>query len=137
MRIQLIATLLCLISFGLHAVTDVDDKRMQELFEKYDKIMNEQQTELVDEVFTKKFLKDNGGKEEFIAKVKELPPVKKKKGLKKLLQNWKKSKVGKIFFAKVKDENQDQPQKHPAESQFVILEEDGKLKIDGSVSDGE
>lgn len=134
MRFQLI-TLLCLISISAFAT---DDKRMQELFEKYDRVVNEHQTELVDEVFTQKFLKENGGKEEFIAKVKELPKVKKKKGLRKLLQNWKKSKVGKIFFAKVKDEGDpERPQKHPVESQFVILEEEGKLKIDGTVSDGE
>lgn len=133
MRVQLI-TLLCLFSFSVFAS---DDKKMNELFDNYDKVMNEHQVELVDEVFTQKFLKENGGKEEFIAKVKELPKVKKKKGLRKLLQNWKKSKVGKIFFAKVKDEDPDKPQKHPVESQFVILEEEGKLKIDGTVSDGE
>lgn len=127
MRIQLV-TLLCLFSLNLFAS---DDKAMKELFDKYDLVMKRHKVELVDEVFSKKFLKDNGGKEEFIAKVQELPKEKRQR-LKKLLQSWKKSKVGRIFFAKVKDEDN---KKAGPESQFVIIEEDGKLKIDGTISD--
>jgi len=117
------------------SVSASEDKAMQELFEKYDQVMLEHKVELVDEIFSKKFLADNGGKEEFITKVKELPKVKKKKGLRKLLQNWKKSKVGKIFFANVKDEVK-KPDAPAPESQFIVIEEEGKLKIDGTVSDG-
>lgn len=131
MRIQLIA-LMCIFSFSVHAS---DDKSMKELFAKYDQIMDEHKVELVDEVFTQKFLENNGGKEEFIAKVKELPKVKKRKGLRSLLQKWKKSKVGRIFFAKVKDADV-KPGKSPHESEFVVIEVDGKLKIDGTLSDG-
>lgn len=126
--------LLCLLSFSVFGETQTEtetknDKQMQELFVKYDKIMKQHKVELVDEVFTEKFLKENGGKEAFIEKVKELP--KEKRGrLKSLLRKWKKSKVGKIFFAEVKDE--EEPDR---DSQFVIVEEDGKLKIDGTVSD--
>ena len=131
MRIQLIA-ILSLLSLSLQAS---DDKAMKGLFEKYEQVMMDHKVELVDEVFTKKFLADNGGKEEFIAKVKELPKIKKKKGLGSLLRNWKKSKVGKIFFANVKDdEKKSNTPSH--ESQFVVVEEEGKLKIDGTVSDG-
>jgi len=130
MRIQLIA-LLCIFSFSLHAS---DDKSMKELFAKYDQIMDEHKVELVDEVFTQKFLEHNGGKEEFIAKVKELPKVKKRKGMRSLLQKWKKSKVGRIFFTKVKDSNV-KPGKPSHESEFVVIEVDGKLKIDGTLSD--
>lgn len=131
MRIQLIA-LLCIFSFSVHAS---DDKSMKELFAKYDQIMDEHKVELVDEVFTQKFLESNGGKEEFIAKVKEIPKVKKRKGLRSLLQKWKKSKVGRIFFAKVKD-TEVKPGKSPHEAEFVVIEVDGKLKIDGTLSDG-
>lgn len=129
MRFQIIA-LLCIFSFSLHAS---DDKAMKELFEKYDKVMMQHKVELVDEVFTKKFLTENGGKEEFIAKVKELP--KEKKSLRGLLRKWKKSKVGKIFFADVKDEN-NKSGTPSHESQFIVIEEEGKLKIDGTISDG-
>ena len=134
MRIQLIF-LLCLFTLGAQARSD---KEMKELFDKYDKIMKHHKVELVEEVFSKKFLQENGGKEEFLVKVKELPKVKEKKSLRKLLQSWKKSKIGGMFFAKVKDEDQDKakPSAPTHESQFIIIEEDGKLKIDGTVSDG-
>ena len=108
---------------------------MKELFVKYDKIMKQHSVELVDEVFTKKFLDENGGKEEFISKVKELPKVKERKGLGKLLRSWKKSKVAKMFFANIADQGSktDAPAR---ESQFIVVEENGVLKIDGTVSDG-
>ena len=131
MRFQIIA-LICIFSLNLYAS---DDKAMKELFEKYDKVMQQHKVELVDEVFTKKFLTDNGGKEEFVLKLKELPKVKEKKGLGSLLRKWKKSKTGKIFFANVNSE--EKVKESPThQSQFVVIEEDGKLKIDGTVSDG-
>jgi hypothetical protein len=111
-----------------------DDKDMKDLFRKYDEVMQEHKVEHVDEIFTEKFLKDNGGKDEFVAKVKELPKPKKKKGLGKLLQRWKKSKVGKIFFAKVSEEGSS----HQHDSQFIVIRgDDGKLRIDGTMSDAE
>ena len=69
MRIQLILLTLC---FSLSAMA-TDEKNIRALFLKYDKIMNNHQVELVDEVFSKKFLADVGGKSEFISKVKSLP----------------------------------------------------------------
>lgn len=132
MRFQIIF-LLSILSLNLHAT---DDKAMKELFLRYDQVMQEHKVELVDEVFTKKFLTENGGKEEFISKVKELPKVKKKKGLRSLLQRWKKSKTGKIFFADVKEEDK-KPDVPSHQSQFIVVEEDGKLKIDGTMSDGD
>lgn len=109
-----------------------DDKAMSELFIKYEQVMSYHKVEIVDEVFTKKFLKENGGKDEFIEKVKDLPLKKEKKGLGKLLAKWKKSKMKNIFFAKIKTESSPHP-----ESSFIVVEEDGKLKIDGTVSDGD
>lgn len=116
MRIQL--TILILL-FSLNG-NAADDKRMKELFQNYDKVMKQHKVELVDDVFSKKFLKDNGGKEEFIEKVKELPKEKKKINI---LKSWRKTKIENTYFAKIK------------EAQFIIIEEDGKLKIDGTVSD--
>ena len=130
MRLPIIISFFFLLSLNLFAS---DDKDMKELFKKYDEVMLEHKVELVDEVFTEKFLKENGGKEEFIAKVKELPKSKKKKGMGKLLQRWRKSKVGKLFFAKVQEEG---AKKH--DSQFIVIRgEDGKLRIDGTMSDAE
>jgi len=128
MRLQLIL-LFSLLSSHLYAY---DDKSMSDLFAKYEQIMSYHHTELVDEVFTKKFLKDNGGKDEFIEKVKDLPLKKEKKGLGKLLDRWKKSKMKNMFFAKIKSRSSSHH-----ETNFIVVEEDGKLKIDGTVSDGE
>ncbi len=116
MRIQLTIFILL---FSLSS-TASDDKRMKELFQNYDKVMKQHKVELVEDVFSKKFLKDNGGKEEFIEKVKELPKERKKINI---LKSWRKTKIADTYFAKIK------------EAQFIIIEEDGKLKIDGTVSD--
>lgn len=129
MRIQITALLVLLLSLGAFAEVD-NTREMNDLFRNYDKVMQQHKVELVDEVFTQKFLKENGGKEDFIAKVQELP--KQKKTLKTIFKNFKRSKVGRVFFAKVKSEEQ-----KAMESQFVIIEEDGKLKIDGTLSDAD
>lgn len=130
MRFQfIIKTLLIgLLSFSAFASSD---KEMQELIEKYDEVTKYHKVELVDEVFTENFLQQNGGKEKFIEKVKSVPVEKKKKGLGLLLTKWKKSKVGKFFSAKVKNKEPSAPQ-----TEFIIKEEAGKLKIDGTISDG-
>jgi hypothetical protein len=73
-----------LLSLSAHGF---EDKDVKELINKYNKVMFEHQVELVDEVFTQKFLNENGGKEEFIAKVKELPKQKTKKGLRVILHS--------------------------------------------------
>lgn len=118
--------LVLLLSFNALAATD---KEMQALFGKYDQVMNQQKVELVDEVFTKEFLEGHGGRDQFVEKVKTLPYVKEKKGLGRLIQKLKKSKVGKFFSVKSKD-------KGAKAQEFIVKEEDGKLKIDGTVGDG-
>ncbi len=122
------ALIICLISTSSFASSD---KEMQELFEKYDDVTKYHNVEIVEEVFTKNFLKNNGGKEEFVAKVLSAPKEKKKKGLGLLVKKWKRSKVGKFFSAKVKGS-----QANSSSSEFIIKEEDGKLKIDGTIGDG-
>ncbi len=121
-----------LLSFSATLASASDEKAIKELLINYDKVMIEHKTELVEEVFTKKFLSESGGKEEFIEKIKELPKVKKKSKIKRILESWKKSKIGNMLVAKVKKDVSTK-----SSSNFVIKEEDGKFKIDGTISDDE
>lgn len=129
MRIQLILLTL-LLSFNVIAV---DDKSMQELFKKYDSVMDHKKVELIDEVFTKKFIYQSGGKEELIEKIKELssPPSNTKTSM-----TWKKGTKGTMYFAKVKEISPQKSKKTDHEAEFIVVEEEGKLKIDGTISDG-
>ena len=133
MRIQLI-TLICLLSFNALAGSD---KEMKELFFKYDAVMDAQKVELIDEVFSKKFLREVGGKDEFIANIKELPK-KDEKSLKAPRLSWKKGTKDEIFFAKRFESSdlkaKEAKAKHSGSS-FIVIKEDGKLKIDGTISD--
>lgn len=126
-KILLICLLFSLSAFG--ADDKARKKEMRVLFDKYEEVMNQQKVELVDEVFTKAFLEGHGGKEEFVAKIKTLPYVKPKKGIAKLFQKLKKSKVGRFFTVKEKRDG-------IVSKEFIVKEEEGKLKIDGTVSDG-
>lgn len=130
MRIQLIFSLL-LFSFVALAV---DDKSMNDLFNKYNSLMDQKKIELVDEVFTQKFIKESGGKKELIIKINQLPVVKENKKVAPEI-NWRKGLKGEIYFAKVKYTSQDKTKKTSQESEFMILKEDGKLKINGTISD--
>lgn len=128
MRIQLIIffTLFSLSAFA------VDDKSMKELFSKYDQVMDQKKTDLIDEVFSKKFIRDSGGKEELIGKIKELatPPSQNKTSM-----TWKKGLKGDVYLAKVKEISANKMKKDSPESEFIVITEDGKLKIDGTMSD--
>lgn len=131
MRVQLILTFIFL-SFNSFAT---DDKSMQDLFRKYDSVMDNKKIELIDEVFTQKFIKESGGKEELIEKIKELSPSAEKAAAKTKM-SWKKGLKSEIYFATVKDLSQNKSKKENHESEFIVLKEDGKLKIDGTISDG-
>lgn len=133
MRIRLILIPL-LLSTGLFASSD---KEMAELFLKYDSIMNAQRVELIDGVFTEKFLKNVGGKEEFIESIKSLPKLD-MKSVKFSKVKWRKGTKDEIFFAK-RSQTSNLKSKEPAAPvagpSFIIVKEDGKLKIDGTISD--
>lgn len=131
MRIQLILTFI-LISFNAFAT---DDKSMQELFSKYDSVMDHKKIELIDEVFTQKFIKEAGGKEELIDKIKELSPSN-EKSAQKTKMTWKKGLKNEIYFATVKNLSPNKSKKENHESEFIVMKEDGKLKIEGTISDG-
>ncbi len=131
MRLQI--GLLCfLLSFSLFAS---QDKAMDELFLKYDAIMDHQKFELIDEVFTEKFLKDVGGKDEFIANIKELPKNKEKSTSETKL-SWREGAKKQMFFAKrvTKSRLKSSKEEVPGPS-FIVVEEKGKLKIQGTISD--
>jgi hypothetical protein len=106
---------------------------MQELFKKYDLVMDQKKVELIDEVFTKKFIQDSGGKDELIEKIKELssPPSSSESKM-----SWKKGQKGKIYLAKVKETSSNKNKTKGHEAEFIVLEEDGRLKIHGTLSDG-
>lgn len=131
MRIQLII-ILALLSISVMAS---DDQEIKTLFKKYDQVMDHQQTELIDEVFTKNFIKDSGGKEELIQKIKELPKSR-QKSMPKLDVSWKKGAKNEIYFATLKETSPVKSKQAQESSEFVILKEDGKLKINGTLSDG-
>lgn len=132
MHIQLIIFLLLMgQAFG------ASDKEMAELFTNYDAIMLKHKVELVDNVFTEKFLKESGGKEEFISKVKELPKVE-TKSLGMPSVSWKKGNKDEMYFANLKEISSDK--KKPAKdsgNRFIVVRENGKLKIDGTMSDAD
>lgn len=132
MRLQL-AILLLILSLPALAVSD---KEINALFMKYDLIMDAHKVELVDEVFTKKFITESGGKKEFISKVKELPKQD-QKSLAPAQMSWKKGTQDEIYFAKRIDPNTSKSKEITPTSgtQFILVKEKGKLKIDGTIGD--
>lgn len=125
MHIPIIILLMAASSFA------VSDQDMKELFKKYEQVTYQHKTELVDEVFTKKFLTGSGGKKEFIEKVKSVPV---EKSLPDRKISWRKGVKDEIYFAKRVDPDKKKP---ASTSEFIIKHEDGKLKIDGTLSDSE
>lgn len=128
MQLQIAALLFFIMSSAFAS----NDKTMNELFKKYDLVMDEKKVELVDEVFSKKFLRENGGKEDFIDKVKSLPI---QKNAPKMKISWRKGVKDDIFFAKASPAVKSKTSHDSPE--FIIVNEDGKLKIDGTLGDAE
>lgn len=123
-----------LILFASFYALGVDDNSMNELFKKYDLVMDQKRIELIDEVFTQNFINNSGGKKELIKKIKSLPES--------LIQNkstmsWRKGIKGDVYFAKLKEESFSKNTASSIEAEFIIKKVNGKLKIDGTISDGE
>jgi hypothetical protein len=112
----------------------VDDRSMGELFQKYESVMDQKKIELIDEVFTKKFIKESGGKKELISKIKSLPETLTQP---QTTMSWKKGLKGEVYFAKLKENNNNKGATSSSEAEFIVIKENGKLKIDGTISDGE
>lgn len=124
MRIQLV---LISMLVSLHALA-VDEKSMQELFKKYDIVIDDKKTELIDDIFTEKFIKDSGGKTQLAQKIKEMSGPKSKSEV-----NWQKGHKDEIYLAKVKFVGD----KSSKVSTFRVIEVKGKPKIDGMVNDAD
>ena len=112
----------------------VDDRSMGELFQKYESVMDQKKIELIDEVFTKKFIKESGGKKELISKIKSLPETLTQP---QTTMSWKKGLKGEVYFAKLKENTKNKSAASSSEAEFIVIKENGKLKIDGTISDGE
>lgn len=133
MRIQIILVLTLFMN-----VAHATEKEIRHLFHKYDAIMLRHRVEHIDSVFTKAFLDAHGGREEFIAMVKELPRDE-SKSLQPPEFSWKKSMKEEVFFATLKPLGSENLKSKSSEihsgTQFIIVKEKGKLKIDGTASD--
>jgi hypothetical protein len=105
---------------------------MKELFHNYDLLMDDKKIELIDEVFTTKFIKESGGKNKLIEKIKQISPPQ-EKPVPKTSMSWKKGKREEIYFAKLIENSKNKKKEY--ETEFIVLKEDGKLKIDGTISD--
>jgi hypothetical protein len=129
MRILLI--FICFFSLSSRAT---DDQSIQELFKKYDSVMDKKKIELIDDVFSKKFIKESGGKQELIEKIK---------GLKESLTenksqlSWQKTPKPNQFLVRIKETSIDKKKNIPPVTEYVVIKEEGKLKIDGTVGDAE
>jgi len=118
--------ILLLLSLSVHSS---EEKEFKLLFEKYQTLMANKKVELIEEVFSTKFLKDNGGKKELIQKIRELK-IDKKRPDPKL--NFRKGLMDEIYFVKLV------PAGKSADSvsnEFIIKKENGKFKIDGTMTD--
>jgi hypothetical protein len=134
MRLQLI--LLALFTC-FSCVASSPDKEMNNLFFNYDAVMKDHKFDLIDEVFTKKFLEEVGGKEEFIQTIKEYPKDNNKSNSFQKL-SFKKGSRDEMYFAKREEAGTEKSRVSSANkssSSFVIKKENGKLKIDGTISD--
>jgi len=111
---------------------------MTDLWENYFKSMNpswiKKKIELIDEVFTKKFIRESGGKKELISKIKSLPDSLTQP---QTSMSWKKGLKGDVYFAKLKENTNNKSSGSSSEAEFIVIKENGKLKIDGTIGDGE
>ena len=126
MRVQLV--LLALLFSNVSSANE--GKEIAELFKKYDQVMTQKKVELIDDVFTQKFIQASGGKKELVEKISELKAEKKVPETK---VTWQKKAKGKGFLAKLAPLDK----KHQSSSEFILVEENGKLKINGTVGDAE
>ncbi|MES2527393.1 MAG: hypothetical protein V4598_09905 [Bdellovibrionota bacterium] len=135
MRIQLVLLLTLFVNTAF-----AGEKEIRHLFDKYDAIMLRQRVEHIDSVFTKAFLDAHGGREEFIAMVKELPKDN-SKSLMPPVFSWKKAPKEDVIYATLKplESEVNFKSKMPVNSHdgtlFIIVKEKGKLKIEGTMSD--
>ncbi len=132
MHVQL--TLL-MVLMGMTSAIAADEKSMTELFHKYDMIMDQKKVEFIDEVFSGRFLRESGGKKQLVEKINELAPMAPKSGPE---ISWRKGLKGEVYFARFRERAHIKSKTTENEgSEFIVIKENGKLKIDGTISDGD
>ncbi len=131
MHVQLVALMLLLGAFAAQAA---DDKGMSDLFKKYDQVMEQKRIELIDEVFSQRFLRESGGKKDLVEKIKDLGASAARQ---ETVLTWRKGLKGEVYFARLREAYQEKS-KAPdtGGSEFIVIKENGTLKIDGTISDG-
>ena len=97
--------------------------------------MDEKKVEFIDEVFTENFIKESGGKKELIKKInqqKNDPEIKQNYAQSQV--KWKKGPKNRFYLVKLKEFKSLGGKSNEAE--FIVILDHGKLKIDGTLSDG-
>lgn len=111
-----------------------NDEPMKELFRKYELVMDHKKIEFIDDVFTKKFISDSGGKKQLIKKIMELPSPLSPPGY--LKWSWKKGVKGDLILARATEFLSQKNISKGEETEFIIIKENGSFKIEGTLSDG-
>jgi hypothetical protein len=120
MRFSITLFFILIFSLSAFGQSDADFKK---LFTEYVEVISGNKPALMDEVFTQKFLKEAGGEKSLLSKIKS-DKDKSKVDLSKL--KWRKGRSGQSYFVKL----------DPAStSDIVVKKENGKLKIDQTLSD--
>ncbi len=129
MRFQLILFSLLISKLSLGS----DQKTILDLAHKYDQIYDGHKVELIEEVFTKRYIKDSGGKEAMKKKISSLPK-KKDKDIQMPKVSFKKGAMSDMYFVKAAPSEDKLKNIH---TELIIIKEDGKYKIDGQLGDAD
>jgi hypothetical protein len=109
------------------------DQSLNDLFRKYEMVMDQKKTEYIDQVFSKRFIKESGGKKILEKKILQGPStLAPKPKLKWALTKGTKSD---LYLAKVSEVNSKKISEEKSEAEFIIIREDGIFKIEGTLSD--
>jgi len=97
---------------------------IKELFKNYELVMEDKKTKLIPNTFTNKFIKNNGGIKKFESSIRELKIKKEKKKL-----SFSPSKDSSTFYVDYGPEKSQES----TSIKFIVIKEEGKLKIDGTI----
>ncbi len=125
--------LICLALLSGPAMAGLDSD-VKALFEKHEKIIHLHQTELIEQVFSKRYIQDKGGLKDFEASIKEKPKADEKK-LKDMSVSWKKGAVTDRILAR--REEMKNGKKDKGHTEYIVIKKDGKLIIDDTIGDAD
>jgi hypothetical protein len=133
MQLQLILLIAFISIPSTYAVDPSTNQSVTELFRKYEMVMDQKRTEYIDEVFSKRFIQDSGGKTKLVKKILQLPTSLSPKP--KLNWSLKKGIKSDLYLAKVSESAQEKSLNEKIDIEFIIIKEDGILKIEGTMND--